>query len=117
MHLSIRLLSFVAALIGPTAALANPVLPRNLNEEVVMLSLGSGLFETRLETTLFRPPGSGPFPLVVINHGKESGNPRFQQRARYLAASREFAPFRQRLIAALSQAAMRSQGSMAELPS
>lgn len=55
-----------------------------------MVKNGSGLFSTELETTFFKPKGDGPFPLVVINHGKDSGNPSFQARARYLVASREF---------------------------
>lgn len=74
-----------------TAALAQPA-PLNaaLREQVVMVRKGSGLLSTELETTLFRPPGDGPFPVVVINHGKESGNPRFQARARYETAARAF---------------------------
>ena len=47
-----------------------------------------GVFGAELETTLFRPPGDGPFPLIVVNHGKASGNPRFQARSRYLVAAR-----------------------------
>lgn len=65
-------------------------LNKALNEQVVFVKNGSGLFATELETTIFKPDGDGPFPLVVINHGKESGNPRFQQRARYIVATREF---------------------------
>lgn len=61
-----------------------------LNEQVAMVPVGSGWSKTDLETTFFIPPGNGPFPLVVINHGKASGNPRFDPRARFEAASREF---------------------------
>ncbi len=61
-----------------------------MNEQVVMVKVGSGFSSAELETTIFRPDGSGPFPVVMINHGKASGNPRFQERARYLVASREF---------------------------
>lgn len=43
-----------------------------------------------LETTIFMPPGEGPFPLLVLNHGKALGDPRAQERARFLAISREF---------------------------
>ena len=57
-----------------------------MNERVVMVPVGS----ISLETTLFKPDGDGPFPLAVINHGKASGDPVFQERARYLDASREF---------------------------
>lgn len=43
-----------------------------------------------LETTLYKPPGEGPFPILILNHGKAPGNPRAQERARFLAISREF---------------------------
>lgn len=61
-----------------------------MNERVVMVKVGSGFSSAELETTLFRPDGDGPFPLVVINHGKAPGDPAFQERARFLVASREF---------------------------
>lgn len=44
----------------------------------------------KLETTIYKPEGSGPFPLVVINHGKSYGDAREQKRYRAYAASREF---------------------------
>lgn len=43
-----------------------------------------------LETTLYRPPGTGPFPVVIINHGKAKGASRLQDRSRYVWAAREF---------------------------
>lgn len=43
-----------------------------------------------LETTIFKPHGEGPFPLLVLNHGKSLGSPRAQERARFLSISREF---------------------------
>ncbi len=61
-----------------------------MNERVVMVKVGSGFSSATLETTLFSPDGDGPFPLVVINHGKAPGDPVFQERARFLNASREF---------------------------
>jgi dienelactone hydrolase len=45
----------------------------------------------RIALTVFRPPGDGPFPLVVMNHGRavqdqraEQGRQRFEVLARYL---------------------------------
>jgi len=76
-----------ALLSGPVLA-AEDLLP-SMREEVLMLRKPGLLGGVDLETTLFRPPGDGPFPLVVINHGKAPGDPRLQARARYLAASRE----------------------------
>ena len=58
-----------------------------LNEQIIMLRVGEGWGSTELETTIFKPNGDGPFPLVVINHGKANGDPRFQERARYLVAA------------------------------
>lgn len=66
-------------------AAAQEVLQAALREEVVMLPKGEGV---ALETTLYRPPGAGPFPLAVVNHGL-AGEPRRQQRARYLHLARE----------------------------
>lgn len=61
-----------------------------LVEQVSMLPITSGLAHVELETTLYRPPGDGPFPVLVMNHGKAPGNPRLQERDRFLAISREF---------------------------
>jgi dienelactone hydrolase len=58
-----------------------------LNEQVVMVP---GANANLLETTIFRPPGAGPFPLVLMNHGKQPGDPRLQSRDRFYYLSREF---------------------------
>ncbi len=60
-----------------------------LNESVEMVST-PGLLGVRLETTFFKPDGTGPFPVVVINHGKQLGNVYFQGRYRPLHAVRYF---------------------------
>ena len=62
----------------------------SLNEQVVRVPVQVGTKQVQLETTLFTPPGNGPFPLVVMNHGKEKGSPSKQKRDRFLALSREF---------------------------
>ncbi len=97
-----------------------PPLDANLNEEVVMVpvepslarktsrvgkSSGADVADAaaslpaasttsgwigELETTIFKPSGTGPFPVLVLNHGKALGNPRGQERARFMAISREF---------------------------
>ncbi len=56
-------------------------------EDVQMLSYD---WSWKLETTIFKPEGQGPFPLVIINHGKSYGDAREQKRYRAYAASREF---------------------------
>ena len=89
----IRLVAVVSALALLTSAGAlHPSIatPADMHEQVVMVKVGRGLSAVELETTLFRPAGAGPFPLVVINHGKQVGDPALQERARFLAASREF---------------------------
>lgn len=65
------------------------VLDPTLNEEIMMV-MASPSASVSLETTVFKPPGTGPFPLVIMNHGKEPGNPKLQKRDRFLALSREF---------------------------
>jgi len=43
----------------------------------------------QLETTVYKPNGDGPFPLLIINHGKAPGDPKLQSRDRfvYMAAA------------------------------
>jgi dienelactone hydrolase len=81
-----------------------------LREEVVTVKK-SGLFTLELETTYFRPPGDGPFPLVIINHGKAPGDTRFQGRARYLAASRELVQRGYAVVVPMRQGFSKSSGS------
>jgi dienelactone hydrolase len=76
------------ALAGLTGAQAQEAaLDARLNEQVVMVPGASG---NTLETTIFRPSGPGPFPLVLMNHGKQPGDPRLQSRDRFYYLSREF---------------------------
>jgi len=79
--LAASLLALAAA-----APASEPPVNRALNEQVVFIRHGLGV---ELETTVFRPNGRGPFPLVLINHGKAPGDPKFQARARYVVAARE----------------------------
>ena len=60
-----------------------------LNEQVIMIPAGvTGA--ASLQTTVFRPNGSGPFPLLIINHGKDAGEPRFQSRDRFIFMATAF---------------------------
>ncbi|HEY4316445.1 MAG TPA: CocE/NonD family hydrolase [Herbaspirillum sp.] len=77
--------------IGQAQSTEVPALDQTLNEQVMMLPVGTGFFSYTLETTIFRPPGEGPFPLLLMNHGKTAGiDNHFQPRARYLAIARQF---------------------------
>ena len=61
----------------------------SLREKVETIP-SSGFTQPELEVTTFMPPGDGPFPIVVINHGRSLGDARFQERYRPLLAVREF---------------------------
>lgn len=65
-------------------------LDASLNEQVVMVPAVSGGQRVQLETTIFKPPGEGPFPVLIMNHGKALGSPRTQKRDRFLVIAREF---------------------------
>ena len=61
----------------------------DLGESIVTVK-NNRLFAVNLETTLFKPEGDGPFPVVIINHGKSLGNNRLQGRERAIVATRQF---------------------------
>jgi dienelactone hydrolase len=76
---------------SPATADNTPVaLDPTVNEQVVMLPVSQNGQSFQFQTTLFKPPGNGPFPLLVMNHGKDRGNSHQQVRDRFLAMSREF---------------------------
>ena len=60
-----------------------------LNEQIINIPAGPDL-KASLQTTVFRPNGQGPFPLLIINHGKEPGQPRFQSRDRFIFMATAF---------------------------
>ena len=82
-------LAFALLALAAGAANAAEILAANLREQVLYLDK-PGRGGVKLETTLFLPPGDGPFPLVIINHGKSPGDPHLQPRLRALLAAREF---------------------------
>lgn len=65
-------------------------LDASVNEQVLMLPVMENGKTLQFETTIYKPPGEGPFPLLVMNHGKERGKPSAQKRDRFLAMGREF---------------------------
>src|SRR5690242_7621887 len=85
-RLTVRKISaalFAAAAMLPGIAIEQELkLDYRMNEQVVQVPAG---YENRamLETTVFRPNGPGPFPLLVINHGKDPGRPSAQPRDRF----------------------------------
>ena len=89
-----RSMRFAMALGGLLAGLfSQPVMAiteGRLTEQLVRLPVRTPTGIVELETTLYLPPGEGPFPILVMNHGKARGNPRDQERDRFIAISREF---------------------------
>lgn len=78
-----------------TACVSNttPTLNTALGESIVSVPTTSNgkLSDIKLQVTQFTPAGSGPFPLVVINHGKSSKlRPAEQPRYRLEHVAREF---------------------------
>lgn len=60
-----------------------------LNEQVIRIPVDTS-GDVTLETTIYKPDGAGPFPMVVFNHGKMPGDPRNQPRSDPLPFAREF---------------------------
>jgi dienelactone hydrolase len=66
---------------------------RFLNEQVIRVPMKSGSSEFTLQTTIFKPDGPGPFPLIVLSHGVNTDMGRageMKTRARFTAQSRLF---------------------------
>ncbi|MGV2292723.1 prolyl oligopeptidase family serine peptidase [Trinickia sp. YCB016] len=66
-----------------------PKVAVDMNEQIIRVPVDASGSVT-LETTIFKPDGPGPFPMVVFNHGKIQGDPRDQARSRPIAFAREF---------------------------
>jgi dienelactone hydrolase len=60
-----------------------------LNEHIVLIPAGKN-GKAMLETTVFQPNGPGPYPLLIINHGKDAGPPSQQQRDRFIFMATAF---------------------------
>ncbi len=101
--------AFVYAAIAPTLHAQSLELDASLNESVVMVPK-KGLFTIGLETTLYKPDGVGPFPVVIINHGKSPGSPRFQGRYRPALAARYFLQRGYAVVVPMRQGFSQSEG-------
>ena len=83
---ALTLIFFIPAIATAASALSDA----RLIEQVIRIPVTSAGSVVELETTLFKPPGDGPFPALIMNHGKARGNPRLQERDCFIAISREF---------------------------
>lgn len=74
----------------PTVAAEHvQLLDYRLNEQIIQVPAGKG-GHAHLQTTVFKPDGPGPFPLIIINHGKDAGAPRQQARDRFIYMATAF---------------------------
>lgn len=78
---ALAMLPAVAHLQELPASDAAAQLDYRMNEHIVQVPAGGD--GVTLETTVFQPNGPGPFPLIVINHGKDPGRPSLQPRDRF----------------------------------
>ncbi len=98
MRQALRLILALLGLAAGEAAAAEPPPALDLREGQLKLPVAVQDFYGRRETrtitvTTFRPPGDGPFPLLVLNHGRAAldrragqGRQRFEPQARYFAS-------------------------------
>jgi len=66
-----------------------PPLDVQLNEQVIRVPIDP-VSSVSLQATVFKPNGLGPFPLAVLNHGKEIGDPHYEPRYRSAYIARYF---------------------------
>lgn len=108
----------LAAVSFSSASHATNALPQSLdptvNEQVVMLPVTQNGASFQFETTIYKPPGNGPFPLLVMNHGKERGNPSNQKRDRFLSMSREFVKRGYAVVVPMRKGFSQSSGSYSD---
>lgn len=68
-------------LLAAATALADPLLEPELNEQLLTVP-PQAREQPTLQASLFLPDGPGPFPVVVMNHGRQEGATRRQPRWR-----------------------------------
>ena len=105
------LLAGLCGSFAPQVHAQEPELNAALNESVVLVSKKAFVGSTELETTIYKPDGPGPFPVVVINHGKAYGDPRFQSRYRPVIAARYFLQRGYVVLVPMRQGFSKSSGS------
>lgn len=85
-----------------------------LGERIELVINDRGAAVVGLQVTVFQPEGPGPFPVVIINHGKDIGNTRFQARYRPVAATREFLKRGYAIVVPMLQGFAGSGGTLVE---
>ncbi len=88
--LAVALFGVIVAQCTTFAAGASITPPASMNERVLSVP-GDPLRPAMLQVTILTPDGSGPFPLVVMNHGASGTNrPNLEPRYRYSFSSYYF---------------------------
>jgi dienelactone hydrolase len=84
-------LGFIVCLtLLPSLAVEQEIqLDYRLNEHIVLIPAGKN-GKAMMETTVFQPNGPGPFPLLILNHGKDAGAPSHQSRDRFIFMATAF---------------------------
>lgn len=90
---------------------ALPLRAQPLPEEVIRVPKPVLLGTIELETTVYRPPGAGPFPLAVVNHGKAEGTARVQPRLRPASMARYLLERGYAVVVPMRQGFANSSGS------
>jgi dienelactone hydrolase len=80
----------IAAACVLSCVLGQPAGAAGMRDEIVRIEKSHGLLGVKLTARVYAPPGDGPFPLIVINHGKANGNPAFQKDRGYYFQARAF---------------------------
>jgi len=102
---------WIVLTIVSTGVQGREVIEKAFSEAVLMVPKKNAFFTTYLETTIYKPEGDGPFPIVVINHGKNRGDTRFQARYRPLNAVRYFIERGYLVVVPMRQGFSKSTGS------
>lgn len=110
----VTLITTCALMIAHSCPAVPGLVAAPLDEKVVMIPVVSGAESVQLETTIYKPPGAGPFPLVVMNHGKALGNPHLQPRDRFLVVSREFVKRGYAVVVPMRKGFAQSSGNYVE---
>ena len=111
MNRSFGLLFGCLAALALTGVVSAQEASNALNEQLVMIPKLASTGTLALETTLYKPPGAGPFPLVVINHGKAAGDARAQARYQPNRATRFFLQRGYAVAVPMRQGFSQSQGN------
>ncbi len=110
-----KMKSFVSSLMMACASFVYAQAPNipvdpSLGESIVFIK-NENKWGIDLETTIFKPEGTGPFPVAVLNHGKApGGSNKFQERNRPLPAVRELLQRGYAVIAPMRQGFANSGG-------